>query len=398
LYLSPFPLPMMQFHWPGFDSLERLSAEETAELAARIAELTKAGLPLGEGLRALAGDIPRRRLRRALGTLADRLDAGMDLAEALDAQKGCAPHCTPHAPREGTDGSTPHAPREEASVTRSVTSTIVPLHLRGLVLAGLRSGRLAEVLEEYVDLQRSQADMRRRVALSLIYPFVLLAMLTMLAVVVRVYLIEQFARLYGDFGTKLPPLTTYFIRSSWSTTWGLVFLTGAFVAIPILLAAAPGARWLWPLLRRVPMIGPLLRWSHLAQFSRLMGLLLEQQVPLPDALRLTSDGLRDPDLAYGCRRVADDVDGGRVLYESMAAQRQFPPSLIPVVEWGQRAPALADAFRAAAEMFEGRLRSQGSLLEAILLPIMFMFIICFVGALVVALFLPLISLVTRLSG
>ena len=68
----------------------------------------------------------------------------------------------------------------------------------------------------------------------------------------------------------------------------------------------------------------------------------------------------------------------------MAAKRQFPASMIPVVEWGQRAPALPDAFRAAAEMFEGRVRSQGSLLEAILLPIMFLVIVAFVGMFVVA--------------
>ena len=136
-------------------------------------------------------------------------------------------------------------------------------------------------------------------------------------------------KMFADFNTTLPDLTVFFIHSSWPVMWGLVFLLAALVAIPILLAVAPGVRWIWPLLRGVPMIGPLLRWSHLAQFSRLMGLLLEQRVPLPDALRLSADGLRDSDLAYGCRRVADDVDGGRVLYESMAGaaavSAQFDP-------------------------------------------------------------------------
>ena len=135
----------------------------------------------------------------------------------------------------------------------------------------------------------------------------------------------------------------------------------------------------------------------LAQFARLMGLLLDEQVPLPDALRLTAEGLRDADLAWGCRRVADDVENGQVLYERMAAMRQFPPSMIPLVEWGQRAPALPDGFRAAAEMFEGRVQSQGSLLEAILLPIMFLLIIAFMGMFIIAMFLPLISLIQRLS-
>jgi len=351
----------MQFHWPGFDSLRRLSAEEAAELAARVSELTKAGLPLGEGLRALADEVPRRRLRLALRALADRLDAGMDLAEAIE-------------------------------------QVALPPHLRGLVLAGLRSGRLAEVLEEYVDLQRSQAELRRRVALSLSYPIILLALLTGVAVFANVYVIDGFVKIYKDFNTTLPDLTLVFIHSSWPTACGLIILLAAVLAIPILLTVAPRTREIWPIVHGVPMIGPLLRWSHLAQFSRLMGLLLEQQVPLPDALRLSADGLRDSDLASGCRRVADEVDGGRALYESMAAQRQFPPSLIPLVEWGQRAPALADAFRAAAEMFEGRVRTQGIFLEALLLPIMLMLTLCLVGAFVVALFLPFISLFQVLSG
>ena len=94
----------------------------------------------------------------------------------------------------------------------------------------------------------------------------------------------------------------------------------------------------------------------------------------------------------GCCRAADDAEQGRPLDESLAARRQFPASLIPMIQWGQQAPALPDAFRAAAEMFEGRVRSQGTLLETMLLPIMFLAIVIFVGFFVIAMFLPLIRL------
>ncbi len=353
----------MQFHWPGFDSFQKLSAEETAELASRMAELTRAGLPLGDGLRALADELSGRRLRRVLRTLADQLDSGVDLAVAIESQSARLSVC-----------------------------------LRGLVLAGLRSGRLAETLEEYVDLQRSQAELRRRLWTSLAYPFILLVFLALLAVVARFYIVEQFTKMYKEFGMALPAVTKICLYNSWSAVWGLVFLVCAFSAIPLVLAVAPGVPWMWPMLHKLPMIGPLLRWTHLAQFCRLMALLLEQDVPLPDALRLAAAGLHDADLAHGCRRLAEDVDSGRALYESMAARRQFPASLIPVMEWGQRAPALPDAFRAAAEMFEGRTHSQGSLLEAILLPIIFLVITGYVGMFVVSLFLPLIVCIECLSG
>jgi type II secretory pathway component PulF len=353
----------MQFSWPSLDASRKLSPEEATELAARMAELTKAGLPLGDGLRALAGELSGRRLPHVLEALASRLDAGADLAAAFD------------------------------SIGR-----YLPPHVRGLVLAGLRSGQLAEVLEEYVDLERSQSDMRRRLLASLLYPFVLLALLTGLTVFVQMFITPKFASVFRDFNCTLPEVTVWFIRSSWLATWGTVVLFCLLAAMPFLLAALPSVSSLWSAMYRIPALGPLLRWSHVAQFARLMSLLTGQRVPLPDALRLASAGLRDANLALGCRRVAEDVDNGLPLVESMAAKRQFPASMIPLVEWGQRAPNLPDAFRAIGEMFEGRVRAQGPLLKAILLPVAFLMLVTFVGLFVVAMFLPLISLIQKLSG
>ena len=358
-----FKITTMQLHWPGFNSLKTLSAEEAAELAARVAELTKAGLPLGPGLRALADELPGRRLTGVLHSLADRLDAGDDLVVALESQ-----------------------------------GQRLPSHLRGLVLAGVRSGRLAEVLEEFVDLQRNQSELRRRVFLSMAYPFILLLSLAALTAFASLFIVDQFEKIFNDFDTRLPPMTVLVIILSRPMMWFFAGLVGLSIVVPLLLWLAPGVGWLWPMLNRIPIVGPLLRWSHLSQFSRLMGLLLEQQVGLPDALRVTAGGLRDANLAQGCRCVADEVEHGRALSESMAARRQFPASLIPVIQWGQRAPALGDAFRAAAEMFEGRVRSQGTFMETMLLPIMFMVIMIFVGFFVIAMFLPLFSLITTLSG
>lgn len=354
---------MAGFHWPGFDSTRKLSPEEVVELAARVAELTKAGLPLGGGLRALAGELPGRRLPHVLQSMADRLDAGADLAATIEAEGGGLPTC-----------------------------------LRGLVLAGIQSGRLAEVLEEYVDLQRSQLELRRRVWLSLAYPLVLLTLMALMAVFVNAFMVQTFRKIFEDFRTKLPDLTLLILNGAGPAVWLIAILLLSFVGILLALRLGASASWVWAVLYRVPMLGPLLRWSNLARCSRLMALLLEQQVPLPDALRLTGVGLPDANLARSCDRVADDVEKGGSLGESMAAHPPFPASIIPMIQWGQRTAALPDAFRAAAEMFGGRVRSQGTLLEAILLPITLLAIITFAGIFIVAMMLPLISLIQNLSG
>jgi general secretion pathway protein F len=353
----------MQFHLPSLDITKKLSAEEATELAARVADLAKAGLPLGEGLRAFAQELSSRRLTGMLFALADQLDAGVDLAEAVD----------------------------------SLGSQIPP-HLRGLILAGLRGGHLSEVLEEYVDLERNQSELRHRLLMSFAYPVLLLTMLTGLAVFMHVYVVSYFVRIFMDFGMKLPDLTVVFIKCSPVIVFCMFILLAVFFTMPIWLAALPRVRWLGPILYRIPVVGPMLRWNRVARCSRLLGLLLEQQTPLPDALQLTSGGLRDAHLSHGCRLLADDMEHGGILYERMAARpRYFPASMVPIIEWGQRAPALPDAFRAAAEMFEGRIRREGSMLEAILLPVTFLMIIGYVGLFTIAMLLPLISLITVLS-
>ena len=219
---------MMQFRWPGFDSLRKLSPQEATEFAAQVAELTKAALPLGAGLRALADEFPGRRLPRVLLNMADRLDAGDDLLCVLESQ-----------------------------------GKSLPGHLRGLMLAGVRSGRLAEVLEEYVDLQHSQSELRRRVWITLAYPFVLLLFITGLTALAGAYVAPSFAKIFRDFGTPLPVSTAIVIEGSRSVMWFSLSLVVLSIAIPFLLWLSPDTGWVWPILYRVPMVGPLLRWSHL---------------------------------------------------------------------------------------------------------------------------------------
>lgn len=353
---------MAGFHWPWFDSSRPLSAADAAELASRVAELTKAGLPLGEGLRALASELSGQRLPNILRAVAARLDAGDDLATAFELQ-GCC----------------------------------LPAHLAGLVLAGLRSGRLAQVLEEYVDLQRSRLELRHRIWQTVAYPVVLIVFAAMLLIFAGTVIVPSFEKIFMDFNTRLPPMTIIVLKFTRPAAWLTVVVAMMIIATPLVVWLASRLGWVWSVLHRVPMIGPLLRWSQMAQFSRLMALSLDQQMPLPDALRLTAAGLGDVVLARACRRAAADVETGRDLHETLA-ERPFPASLIPLVQWGQRGNVLGEAFEAAAEMFEGRVRSHGTMMEAVLLPGTMIGLGFCVGFLVIALFLPLISLVACLSG
>ncbi|MHB1036499.1 MAG: type II secretion system F family protein [Pirellulales bacterium] len=342
-------------------SAERLSTEEAVELSSHMAQIVKSGLPLASGLRALAAELPSGRLTRILGELASQLEAGIPLEAAVQSHGGR-----------------------------------FPAHVRGLVLAGVRSGKLATVLEHFVHEHRVTAELRRQVSLLLAYPAFLIGVIFAIFVLFELLVVPTFAKIYADFGTTLPVLTQFVIWMSRGIPPALIFVAAVclFLAVFWTLRNRATIRRLFYL---VPLVGPLWRWTSLAEFLRLLGLLVESEIPLPAALELAGKGIRDGDLSAACRWMAQDVAAGQAISVCVRRMRQFPASLAPIVEWGERSAALSESLRAAAEMFEGRLHVQASLVKVILPPLAFLFVAVMVGLLVCAIFLPLISLIQCLS-
>ncbi len=341
----------------------KLSTAEAAELAAGVAELAKAGLPLPSGLRALAEEWPSRRLRRVLLDLAGRIERGVSLEDALGAIGGR-----------------------------------FPVHLRGLITAGVRSGRLPEALEQFVDLEQTQHDLRRQVWLKLAYPTFLMVVMSFLAVLLGFYIVPHFGNTFRDYKTELPQITNLVLYGTKPVATVFISITIILLLIPLILSMRIISSWIMPAFYALPLIGSVLRCSQMARFSRLMAMLINQQVPLPESLRLTSNGMQDAYLARACRGVAAEIEQGRSLSESIGSRRQFSRDMLPLIYVGEQASTLGGAFQSAAEMFEGQATAQSRNLEVFLLPATFLLIICFCGFVVLGLFMPLIALITMLTG
>lgn len=341
---------------------EKLSLAEAVDLSALVSALADSELPLDSGLKAAAMELPNGRLARAMSAISKRLSEGLPLDEALASQ------------------------RER-----------FPLHVRALVAAGLRSGRLATVLEEFVALERSAAALRRRVGLTLAYPAILLAILFGIFAFFTVAVFPDLAKILDDFDAELPWETQLAVGFSDSGAYlllgNVVVILGAWVLIWI----ASDLPELRSMLNAFPLLGPIARWAALSRFARLLALLLECRLPLAESLRMAGAGSRDADLASACRKAAVDLEDGRPLGESLALYPAFPRSLGPIVAWGQRAAALPDALRTAADMFEGRLQSQLGLLRTLVPALAFLLVLWGVFFLMSAVMLPLVNLINKLT-
>lgn len=344
----------------------KLSARETSQLVESVVDLTAADLPLSAGLRAAAEEIPRRRVAAAMRRVATELDRGLALDSAL----------------------------EKASKN-------VPDHLRGLILAGLRTGRVAHVLEELVAMDRDRLDLRRRISAALAYPTLLLVLLFAAFVFANLFIVKPFSQVFNEFGVDLPEITLMLIATMhWfdqSGLWTLMIVLGIVLPSIVALILIPKPPDLQRACYRMPVLGPLWHWQSLVDFSRLMHLLLEREIAVAEALRLTAGGLRWSDLAAVSLCCAKDVEQGMGLSESMAKYPEFPASMHPVIQSGEKSQRPAEAFAAAADMYRRRAGVDATLWEAVLPPLILVFVAVGLGFLILAMMLPFFALLGALS-
>jgi type II secretory pathway component PulF len=343
----------------------RLTARDAADLSSQVAGLTRAGLPLAQGLQALSEELPRGRLKRSILDLAKTLERGTPLDQAVN----------------GHDNH-------------------VPPHLRGLVAAGMRSGEMGDLLDRFSDHLRVGTELKRKLWLSLAYPVLTISIALTLFVLICVFVVSQFESVYGGFGIPVPAVTLALIavarvvNSNWVSAGILITVCCCGLLAARLLCPRPLRR---SLAARLPLVGAVWRSTSLAEFCHLLALLLESRLPLPEALRLTGEGVEDADINAACGRLANQVESGRSLAESMAERELFPVGLPRLLRWAESHKSLPEVLHMAGSMLEARARSQATFV-GIVLNFLCVLLIFSLALIVPALVVPLITLISRLSG
>jgi len=203
--------------------------------------------------------------------------------------------------------------------------------------------------------------------------------------------------MFEEFGLKLPALTVHlFWICDVAAHLAPPCLAGIAIAAVGLRLIGGRAGWSW-LLGNLPLVGLPWHWSGVAEMLRCLSLLVGHRVPLPEALRLTADGIADAYVARQCRALAQRVERGQSLTMSLINLRSLPLSIVPLVRWGEQGDLLSEGLRSAAEMIEGRLSLRTATLVQIVPPLVYVMILVFVGSGIGALFLPMISLIQGLS-
>ncbi len=339
----------------------RLSGQDLAELTRELAVMLGAGQDLDRALRFLVDIAVKKQVRAILAQIRDAVRDGSPFAAALQQHPASFPN----------------------------------LYI-GLVRAGEAGGMLADTLNRLADLLEKQRALRASVISSLIYPAILLVAGIGSIVLLLTQVLPQFVPMFEQAGASLPRPTQIVIAlGNAVTSYGLYVAVACvvlFVAVRQALAR-PGPRLWWDrTMLRIPVAGTLSREVLAARFSRTLGTLLQNGVPLIASLGIVADVIGNSAAAAAVRAATETAKGGAGLSRSLQQSGIFPIRTIYLLRLGEETAQLGGMSLRAAEIHEEQSRIGIQRVTALLVPVLILTMGVAVAGIVSSLLLAMLSL------
>jgi type IV pilus assembly protein PilC len=149
---------------------------------------------------------------------------------------------------------------------------------------------------------------------------------------------------------------------------------------------------------KMPVLGPVVSKVAISRFTRTLGTLVSSGVPILQALTIVRETSGNMVIARAVTAVHESVKEGETITQPLEASRVFPPMVISMIDVGEQTGALPEMLMRIADNFDEEVDNAVAAMTSLLEPIMIVFLAVIVGSIVIALFLPLISLIDTLGG
>jgi type IV pilus assembly protein PilC len=346
-----------------------ISTMALAEFTRQLSTLVNAGLPILRSLDTLVRQEPNPAFQQVIAALGESIRSGGSLSDGLNQH-----------------------PR-----------VFDRLYIN-MVKAGEASGSLGTILDRLATFMEKAEKIRGKVKAAMAYPLVILGVASLIVAALMVFVIPRFQEIFASLlkGYPLPALTqavvgaSSFIQHHFLGTIGLI--VAAAFAFKQAARTKPGRSLLDRAQLRMPVFGPLFLKAAISRFARTLGTLLASGVPVLQAIRIARDTSGNVHIAAALDQIYSRVEQGEGVGGPLAATRIFPSMVTSMVEVGEETGALPDMLIRVADTYEGAVDNAVNSITAIIEPIMIVFMAVVVGTIVIALFLPLVTIIVRLAG
>lgn len=334
----------------------------------QLATLVDSGLPLLRGLNVLAKQERDTLLKKTINQLADGVQGGGTFSESL------AQH---------------------------------PLIFNNLYINMVKAGEVGGVLElvlgRLAEFQEKAAKIKSRVLSAMVYPMIVLTMAVAIMGFLLVFIVPKFEQIFHDMlGDKpLPGITQFvigiskFVQGHWLIIIGVLIVVAA--GYNFANRTTRGRSVIDRIKLHLPLFGDVIRKTAISRFSRTLGTLVTSGVPILQALNITRDTAGNSVIARAITKVHDSVKEGESIVQPLEASRAFPPMVVSMIDVGEETGRLPDMLLKIADVYDEEVDNAVAAMTAALEPIMIVFLAVVVGTIVIALFMPLVSIISGLQ-
>jgi len=333
----------------------------------QLATLVDAGLPLLRGLRVLEKQERNRTLKDILAQLATSIEGGSTFSEAL------------------------------AQHPKVFNRLFV-----NMVKAGELGGVLEVVLKRLAEFSEKAQKIKGKVKAALFYPIAVLIVAIGIMILLMCFVIPKFKDVFAGMNITMPWFTTFVMSISdairlhiITTTIGVAILVTLF----LLFIKTKFGRRLWDKTKLIlPAVGPVISKVAISRFTRTLGTLVSSGVPILQALTIVRETAGNVIIANAVAKVHESVKEGETITAPLEASRAFPPMVVSMVDVGEQTGALPEMLLKIADNYDEEVDNAVAAMTSLLEPIMIIFLAVIVGSIVIAMFLPLIAMISNLSG
>ena len=340
---------------------QRIRSGEIAAFTRQMADLIDSGLPLVRALTVLSKQGQNEGLRAVISSLRDDVQGGSSLAEAL--------------------GKHPK---------------LFSRLFINMVRAGEASGALEEVLGRLASFAEKDEELRGKVRTALAYPSLMALVGLGTVFFLLTVVIPKFVILFEDMEKTLPLLTqlllnlSHFLGRLWWLILALIIF--AVVIFRRLLTSEGGKLALDRLKLRLPLLGRVTSQVILSRFSRTLGTLLSNGVPILDSLSIVKEIVGNKVVEKEIEDIERRVGEGEGLAQPMSVKPFFPPSLVDTIRVGEEGGFLEKSLLKVANSYDREVENSVRVFTSLLEPAMIIIMAIAVGFLVLAMILPILTI------
>lgn len=333
---------------------EKVPRKELMHFSRQMAVFMKAGIPVLEAMDVMTEEMTHKVFQRVLAEMADSLRAGETFAGAAALHREAFP----------------------------------PYYL-GILGSAELTGNLDVVLDQLAEYIERDIEARRRITNALMYPCIVMVVAIVAIVIITAFVLPRFKTFFTSLNAKLPLPTRMligianFVVNDWYVLAGIAGLAIAAVIFSIL--TATGRQWRDHVFLRIPVLGDLIRTAILERFCRILASMVGAGVPLPDALRVTSDATSNVVFRQGMIEARGAMMRGEGLAGPLAESELFPAAARHMFLVGERTGTMDEQLGTAATYFDRELDYKLKQFTALFEPAVIVFVGVVVGFVAVAL-------------